>query len=316
MTQYYSHNQPTQAGYSPIPDHPSEHASLLPSQVPPPYSPYPPNPYGIPHHPRANSRGHRHSPPAFLFVFAGMYHFARHAHLWPPFIKRIPKLLTISIIVTTVLFIFTYLPQVALLAFFHGPLAWVNAAFMVLNEAATIITFVAENFMVEEGLVDVFDAVLLDHGLGELVVTAREVNFNAPNSTKALGRYTKSPYLRFSFTLTCKFLLTLLLNFIPVVGPFLYVIGQGYLSGPLAHYRYFQLKGWSRKQEKQWTRKRVWAYLAFGTVHITFQLFPILSIFFLFTTAAGAGLWTVEIERREGILREGEDERERLCHRF
>ncbi|KAF8419343.1 hypothetical protein EV426DRAFT_538883 [Tirmania nivea] len=237
-------------------------------------------------------------------------------HLWPPFLKRIPKLLILSTFVLTFLFMFTYLPHVAILIFFHGPLAWINAAFMVLNEAAMIITFVAENFMVEEGLVDVFDAVLLDHGLAPLVATARELK-DAPTSVKALGKYTKSPYLRFSLSLTVKFILTLPLNFIPLFGPFLYILAQGYLSGPLAHYRYFQLKGWTPKQEKKWKRDRVWAYLGFGATHIAFQLFPILSIFFLFTTACGAGLWTVEIERREGLLREGgPDEEERLCHRF
>ncbi|KAF8435528.1 hypothetical protein BGX38DRAFT_1251476 [Terfezia claveryi] len=241
-----------------------------------------------------------------------MIHFVRHMHLWPPFLKRIPKLLILSTVVLTFLFVFTYLPHVAILIFFHGPLAWINAAFMVLNEAAMIITFVAENFMVEEGLVDVFDAVLVDHGLAPLVATARQLK-DAPTSVKALGKYTKSPYLRFSLSLTVKFILTLPLNFIPLVGPFLYIIAQGYLFGPLAHYRYFQLKGWDPKQEKKWKRDRVWAYLGFGATHITFQLFPILSIFFLFTTACGAGLWAVEIEReREG----GPDEEERLCHRF
>lgn len=189
---------------------------------------------------------------------------------------------------------------------------------MVLNEAAMIITFVAENFMVEEGLVDVFDAVLIDHGLGALVATAREIK-DAPTSVKALGKYTKSPYIRFSCGLTIKFILTLPLNFIPLVGPFLYILAQGYLSGPLAHYRYFQLKGWTLTQERKWRKDKFWAYLTFGATHIVFQLFPVLSIFFLFTTACGAGLWAVEIERREGMLRQGlggADEEERLCHRL
>ena len=40
---------------------------------------------------------------------------------------------------------------------------------MVLNKDAMIITFVAGNFMVEEGPTDVFDAVRHDHGLAPLV---------------------------------------------------------------------------------------------------------------------------------------------------
>ena len=220
-------------------------------------------------------------------------------HLWPPFVKRIPKLLILSFSVLTFLFVFLYLPQVAFLAFFNGPLAWVNAAFMVLNEAAMIITFIAENFLIETGLVDVFDAVLLDHGLTALVATARELNPDAPTSVRALGNYTKSPNMRFSCGLTLKFILTLPLNFIPVIGPFLYILAQGYLSGPLAHFRYFQLKGWTPTQQNRWRKHKLLSYWSFGVVHMIFQLFPVLSIFTLFTTAVGAALWAVEIEKRE-----------------
>ena len=194
-------------------------------------------------------------------------------------------------------------------------MAWVNAAFIVLNEAALIVTFVAENFMVESSLVDVFDAVLLDKGYSDLVSTAREINPNARTSVQALGRFTKSPFARFSCSLTCKFLLIIPLNFIPVVGPVLFIILEGYLFGPLSHYRYFQLKGWDKKRKLKWQKERVIAYLGFGTAHMVLQLFPVLSILFLFTSATGAALWAADMEKAARSDR-AEEERERLCHLF
>lgn len=66
----------------------------------------------------------------------------------------------LSIIIFVNLFLWTYLPQVAFLAIFYGrALAWVNAAFLVLGEGATIIAILFEAFLVDETLVDIFDAV-------------------------------------------------------------------------------------------------------------------------------------------------------------
>ena len=66
----------------------------------------------------------------------------------------------LSIIVFINLFLWTYLPQVAFLAIFYGrALAWVNATFWVLGEGATIIAILFEAFLVDETLVDIFDAV-------------------------------------------------------------------------------------------------------------------------------------------------------------
>lgn len=65
----------------------------------------------------------------------------------------------LSLTIITLLFIFTYLPQVALLAIFQGHLAWFNAAVLVLGEGAAITAILFEAFLVDETLVDVFDAV-------------------------------------------------------------------------------------------------------------------------------------------------------------
>ena len=55
------------------------------------------------------------------------------------------------------LFAFTYLPQVAFLAIWHGPGAWFNAVFLVLGEGQVLIALLFEALLVDETLVDVFD---------------------------------------------------------------------------------------------------------------------------------------------------------------
>lgn len=150
----------------------------------------------------------------------------RHRYLLKPFFRYVPSLLILSIITLTFLFVFTYLPQVAILAFFHGPLAWVNAFFMVLNEAALIIAFVAENWMVEAGLVDTFDAILVEKGYEHLVRNGRILRSEG-GPVERLGKYTVSPYLRFSCKLVMEFIMFFPVNFIPVVGWFLFIVLQG-----------------------------------------------------------------------------------------
>lgn len=43
----------------------------------------------------------------------------------------------------------------------------------------------------------------------------------------------------------------------------------------------------------------------FGTVALMLQLVPILSMFFLLTTAAGSALWVVALEKEQKVLRSG-----------
>ena len=40
----------------------------------------------------------------------------------------------------------------------------------------------------------------------------------------------------------------------------------------------------------------------FGTVALCLQLVPVLSMFFLLTTAVGSALWVVKLEEQKGII--------------
>lgn len=100
---------------------------------------------------------------SWLYPFKGIYYFIAHPFLYPLLGTRLLPLTLLSILILGFLFTFTYLPQVAFLAIFHGALAWVNAAFLVLGEGAAIVALLFEAFMVDDTLVDIFDAVRFLH---------------------------------------------------------------------------------------------------------------------------------------------------------
>jgi hypothetical protein len=94
---------------------------------------------------------------SFLYPFKGVYYYLSHPAFYPLFGRRLIPLIITSIVVLGLLFTFTYLPQVAFLAIFHGHLAWFNAAFLVLGEGQVVIALLFEALLVDETLVNVFD---------------------------------------------------------------------------------------------------------------------------------------------------------------
>ncbi|KAJ7067468.1 hypothetical protein C8F01DRAFT_1247832 [Mycena amicta] len=243
---------------------------------------------------------------AYLYPLKGFYFCMRHTFMWPLFRTRFIPCLVVSLIVLPTLFIFTYLPQVAFLAIFQGNLAWFNAVFLVLGEAAAIIALLFEAFFVDETLVKIFDAVLIHQGYPELVATRRTLIPNAPDAVQQLGKPTKSAiYSPFSFRLSIEYILFLPLTFIPLFGGPLYCLVLGRRAGPFHHYRYFKLQGMDKRKRKEEARKRRWKYTWFGMVALLVQLVPMLCMLFLLTTSAGAALWAADLERKKERERVG-----------
>ncbi|KAG4441930.1 hypothetical protein IFR05_002614 [Cadophora sp. M221] len=240
-----------------------------------------------------------------LYPFKGIYYFCTHREFWPLFGRRLIPLVVTSIVVLGLLFTFTYLPQVAFLAIFHGPVAWFNAVFLVLGEGQVVIALLFEALLVDETLVNVFDATLICEGQIDLVSPSRILFHDARNSVKMLGKPTSSAvYSPFSFRQIAEFILFLPLNLIPIIGTPFFLFLTGARAGPFHHYRYFKLRGVSRKEKKDEIRKRKWKYTWFGTVALVLQLVPVLSMFFLLTTAAGSALWAVKLEEQKMLVEE------------
>jgi hypothetical protein len=73
------------------------------------------------------------------------------------------------------MFLFTYLPQAAVLAISNGPLAAISAALLVLSESSTIFTVLSKSFLIEDALVDTFDGVLVSKNTTDLVSGGRRL---------------------------------------------------------------------------------------------------------------------------------------------
>ena len=230
--------------------------------------------------------------------FQGIFYFACRPYFYPLFKARLIPIILLSTFIYANLFIWTYLPQVAFLAIFHGPGAWLNATFLVLGEGAAIVALLFEAFFVDETMVDTFDAVLIEQGLADLVGEGRLLNSTAQNSVRMLGKPTTSAvYAPFSFRQIAELVLLLPVNLIPIAGVPIFLVLTGYRAGPFHHWRYFKLRGFSKKERQEYVRNRQLKYTWLGIVTLSLQLIPILSMFFLLTSAAGSGLWAAKMEK-------------------
>ncbi|RAH82106.1 hypothetical protein BO86DRAFT_361911 [Aspergillus japonicus CBS 114.51] len=245
-----------------------------------------------------------HSRAAWLYPLRGIYFTFSHRYLWPLFRARLIPIVLLSAFIYVLLFLFAYLPQVAFLAIFQGAGAWVSGAVLVLGEGAAIVAILFEAFFVDETLVDIFDAVLVSEGHGDLVNASRVLYPQGDDVVQRLGKPTQSAvYAPFSLRQILEFIVLLPLNLIPFPGgTLMFLVLTGYRAGPFHHWRYFQLLDLSKQQRKERIRRRQLQYTTFGTVALVLQLVPILSMFFLMSTAVGSALWAVELENRRDPL--------------
>ncbi|KJR87569.1 uncharacterized protein SPSK_01881 [Sporothrix schenckii 1099-18] len=234
---------------------------------------------------------------AASFPLRGIGYFCRHREFHPLFAGRLLPLALISFIVYLILFTFAFLPQFAFLAIFHGWGAWVNAVVLVLGEGLVVTQGLFEGFFVDEARVDVFDATLIKTGYTDLVAPHRIVDATAPTAVRMLGKPTvAAAYQPWSIVQIVELIVCLPLNLVPLVGTPAFILITGSRLGRLSHYRWYKLRGLTRKERNAEISRRGWDYLWFGTVAMLLELVPVLSFFFLLTSAAGSALWAAELE--------------------
>lgn len=235
---------------------------------------------------------------SYLYPIKGIVYFASHRALWKPFLSRVAPTLAVSAAVTVPMFIFTYLPQLAVLVWVNGPLAMFTTVLLVLNESSTITSMIARNFIMQDALLDTFDATLVSRGATAAVKEGRELQPGSDPVGK-LGKVLMSPFERFSPNAIVRYLIHLPLNFIPVVGTAIFLLLQGRTRGLGVHDRYFQLKSWSKERRSDWIQTHVGSYTAFGLVATLLEMVPVASLLFSFTNAVGAALWAADIEAKD-----------------
>lgn len=83
-----------------------------------------------------------------------------------------------------------------------------------------------------------------------------------PDTLKMLGKpATSAVYAPFSLRQIVEFVLLLPLNFVPVVGIPLFLALTGYRAGPFHHWRYFQLRDFTKDDRKRFVLRRKLRYM-------------------------------------------------------
>lgn len=226
----------------------------------------------------------------------GVFYFVSHKELWRPLISKLAPTITLSVGVTTLMFLVAYVPQAAVMAFTSGPIAAISAALLTLSESSTLINLLSRTFLIQDALVDVFDGTLLSRDCTNLVEGGRQISTKGDNIAR-LGKLIKTPFAKFSPNAIVRYLLYLPLNFIPVVGTVIFILLQGKRAGPAAHTRYFQLKEWSQRQRQLHIEENRGGYTSFGIVAFLLEMIPFANLVFAFTNTVGAALWAADLEK-------------------
>nr|ODN90300.1 hypothetical protein L204_05904 [Cryptococcus depauperatus CBS 7855] len=223
---------------------------------------------------------------AWFYPLMGASYLTSHPSLIKPLVPALGKGILLSVATVAVLFMFTYLPQVAVLSIVSGPLAFILAIPLVLSEAFVILLFLTRGFLMGQLSIDLFDAVMVQKGHQALVEHGRQIS-STGGKARQLGSLVAKPLSGFS-----------------MVGQALHRRGcisstyNGLKAGPSFHNRYFQLKGFDMDQRQDFIRKRRGSYLAFGTMATALNLIPVVSIMMTFTTVTGAALWAADLESK------------------
>lgn len=102
-------------------------------------------------------------------------------------ISRLGPTLSVGAGVLGSMFFFTYLPQVAMLAFVEGPMAPMAAIPLVLSESSTLFNVISRTFLIEDALIDTFDGTLMARDMASVVSEGRQVKAGSDPMAK-LGK--------------------------------------------------------------------------------------------------------------------------------
>ncbi|KAI8996608.1 hypothetical protein BD414DRAFT_434599 [Trametes punicea] len=239
---------------------------------------------------------------AWLWPIRGLLFSITHPQIILSVRQALLKSLISSAVIFAVLAFFTYLPQMAILAIFTGPLAPLVALVVVGAESLLLLSFFARALFLEPALTQVFDATLQARGQGQLVREGKTRSSQQNSVARGVQGALVKPLQAFSKDGIVRYVITLPLNMIPAVGTVLFLLYNGYNGGPGWHSHYFQLKGFSKSQRASFIENRRAEYTAFGMATLLFNFVPLVGLLFSFTNTVGAALWAAELEAQANLI--------------
>ncbi|TPX67743.1 hypothetical protein SpCBS45565_g03664 [Spizellomyces sp. 'palustris'] len=224
---------------------------------------------------------------AYVYPIKGIGYFFSHSDLYKPIGGAVAQATLTSLAITIAMFFLT----AAFLSLFATPFLGIpGAVVLVLVESWLLVSLVVKALFLEPLLDDLFNRTLVDCGQAALV--ARN-----PKKESRVAKAAKRTMDRFSPAAIARYLLTLPLNFIPIIGPLIFFVLNGRRTGQAFHAQYFQLKGWTSDQVHSFIESQKGAYTAFGICALLLQLIPLLGVLFTATSTVGAALWACDIEK-------------------
>ncbi|GAO49672.1 hypothetical protein SAICODRAFT_73736 [Saitoella complicata NRRL Y-17804] len=234
----------------------------------------------------------------YLYPLRGIVYLASSPSLYKPLLQTLAPRLAIAFTTAVFLFLFTYLPQATILTLFSGPLGFASAIPLVLSEAGFLTNVIVRIVGVGEGAIDeVFDKVLIAEGMGNLVQSS-----SAAQSSKR--RFL--PKVSLSKEGLVRYLISLPLNLLPILGTPLFFLLNGTKLAESLHARYFSYKSLSGEQQHEFVKERYGEYTAFGVVGVALGMVPVVGTLAAWTNAVGAALWARDLERKGASAKKAE----------
>ncbi|KAF0684874.1 Aste57867_23118 [Aphanomyces stellatus] len=226
------------------------------------------------------------------YAIQGILYFLVHPSLW--LVSLCPMIMTIVVAVCSVVGLFAGLYPIEILYKHVGlPSGWSwFLAVMTVLVLIFLVTIIYSLTCTPCFLDKIFEKVLEMRGHG-LVVEDAETRANCGRQCRACCKVSIWLHL-------VVLIVTLPLNFIPVVGTVVYVWLNGSLKGWEAHMYYFEMKGYDYDQQKTIFESRRLQYTSFGMQTMYLELIPLLGFIFLFTNTVGAALFAADLEEEMG----------------
>ena len=175
------------------------------------------------------------------------------------------KSLGSSAVLFAVLAVFTYIPQAGLLSLLTGPLGPILAIFLLGAESIFLLVFFAKPLFLEPALQHVFDTTLAACGQNQLLKDGTSIKRTA--ALNRAGAFIR-PLQALARDGVVRYLITLPLNFVPILGTVVFLFVNGRRAGPGWHVRYYQLKGYTSTQQKDFISKHRADYDGYVQVHL------------------------------------------------
>ncbi|ORX93252.1 hypothetical protein K493DRAFT_316106 [Basidiobolus meristosporus CBS 931.73] len=236
---------------------------------------------------------------AYMYPIKGIAYFCKTPQLWSPIVSTLVAGIGVSLVVTVGMFVFTYIPQTIVLTFIMGPFfAAVVSFILVLIETFALVFLIVQVFFIDHIQDDIFEKVLVLNGNSLLVKegAGRKQSLFGKVGSKSSVKLQKAARKLSPGTLL-QYLVTIPLNFIPVIGSAVFFIINGTGLASKLHTSYFDLKGWDKQRRAQFIKKHEMEYYGFGGAALILDMVPIVNVCFLLTNIVGAALWAVDIEK-------------------